>query len=180
VTEAPNGLASLTQARERRVRRTMPPPRHPIVAAESAPITDTEQVSTDQAPPSEAPHVEPTVGERAPEPAESLPPPPARRPSATAGPKPRGRRSTEPAATQAPTATAATPIKPVTVYVSDEQSDFLEQVRIAGLMERVDISRSAVVRLALSRLQQHMSVEDIKRHLVSQPTDPTRTGRKRR
>jgi len=94
--------------------------------------------------------------------------------------KPRGRRVTEAQDAGSTTTATAVPIKPVTVYVSDEQSDFLEQVRIAGLMDRVDISRSAVVRLALSRLRRDMSVEDIKSHLMSQPTDPNRTGRKRR
>ena len=96
--------------------------------------------------------------------------------SVRTGSRARRRREPEPTTIEP----AATPIKPVTVYVSDVQSDFLEQVRIAGLMDRVDISRSAVVRLALSRLQRDMSVDEIKHYLISQPTDPSRTGRKRR
>lgn len=96
--------------------------------------------------------------------------------SVSTGSRARRRRAPEPATIE-PT---VTPIKPVTVYVSDVQSDFLEEVRIAGLIDRVDISRSAVVRMALSRLQRDMSVNEIKQHLISQPTDPSRTGRKRR
>ena len=174
MTEAPNGLASLTQARDRRIRRTMPPPRHPVAAASAT--TEEEHATPPQS----------SIGERqseAAEPAQNLAQPPPTTPqpgpsagSASAGTKDRRR----PASQQKPVEQASTPIKPVTVYVSDAQSDFLEQVRIAGLLERVDLSRSAVVRLALSRLQQDMSVEEIKRHLISQPTDPTRTGRKRR
>lgn len=173
MTEAPNGLASLTQARDRRIRRTMPPTRHPLAASAT---TDDVQETPPQS----------SIGERQSEPTEPSQdpgqtsrgkPPPAPSPgSVGAGSKDRRRRSSQ----QKPVEQPNTPIKPVTVYVSDAQSDFLEQVRIAGLLERVDLSRSAVVRLALNRLQQDMSVDDIKRHLISQPTDPTRTGRKRR
>lgn len=175
MTESPNGLASLTQARERRVRRTMPPPRHPI-AADPTPAPTPQEA---QRPPEPTVGEEPTVDSEDLE--ETLPPAPTpRRPAAT-GSRPRGRRSaSEPLVTQPAPTVAADPIKPVTVYVSEEQSDFLEEVRIAGLMERVDISRSAVVRLALSRLQRQMNVQDIKQHLMAQPTDPNRTGRKRR
>lgn len=175
MTEAPNGLASLTQARDRRVRRTMPPPRHPVAATSAVTTNDDQGTPT-----------HPSIGEgqsAQPEPVEkSVPPAPlthqpaSNDSSASTGARARRRRGPEPTAVEP----AVTPIKPVTVYVSDVQSDFLEQVRIAGLMDRVDISRSAVVRLALSRLQRDMSVDEIKHHLISQPTDPSRTGRKRR
>lgn len=175
MTEAPNGLASLTQARDRRVRRTMPPPRHPVAAAPTITTNNDQGTPTD-----------PSIGEgksAQPEPVEkSVPATPltnltgSNDSSVGTGSRARRRRAPEPTTIEP----AVTPIKPVTVYVSDGQSDFLEEVRIAGLMDRVDISRSAVVRLALSRLQRDMSVDEIKQHLISQPTDPNRTGRKRR
>jgi hypothetical protein len=152
----------------------MPPPRHPVTAASA---TTEEEHATP--PPS-------SIGERQSEPAQpaqdpAQPPPATRQPAPSAGTASAGTKAQRrPASQEKSVEQASTPIKPVTLYVSDAQSDFLEQVRIAGLMERVDLSRSAVVRLALSRLQQDMSVEEIKRHLISQPTDPTRTGRKRR
>lgn len=178
MTEAPNGLASLTQARERRVRRTMPPPRHPVGVAESAAAPESAASPEPAAVPTDT-----RVGEPlAPEPSEpSAELGPSRRQPITMSPKARTKeRASTPKTTESAVTATATPIKPVTVYVSDEQNDFLEQVRIAGLIERVDISRSAVVRLALSRLQRDMSVDEIKHHLMNQPTDPNRTGRKRR
>lgn len=72
--------------------------------------------------------------------------------------------------------------KPATVYLDDTHIEFLEEARIAGLISRprLDISKSAVVRLALRRLQQDMTIDEIRNYLSAQPTDPTKTGRKRR
>jgi Arc/MetJ-type ribon-helix-helix transcriptional regulator len=72
--------------------------------------------------------------------------------------------------------------RPATLYLDGNLLDFLEEARIAGLVSRpkLDISKSAVVRLALRRLQQDMTIEEIRELLRSQPTDPTKMGRKRR
>jgi len=72
--------------------------------------------------------------------------------------------------------------RPATLYLDSNLLDFLEEARIAGLVSRpkLDISKSAVVRLALRRLQEDMTIEEIRELLRSQPTDPTKTGRKRR
>jgi len=60
--------------------------------------------------------------------------------------------------------------------------DFLEEARMAGLISRprLDISKSAVVRLALMRLQRQMTVGEIQEYLAAQPVDSTKTGRKKR
>ena len=55
MAETPNGLASMTQARERRARRTMPPPRHPVPAGNAEPSQPepdqpSAQVSVEPAP----------------------------------------------------------------------------------------------------------------------------------
>ena len=176
MTEAPNGLASLTQARDRRVRRTMPPPRHPVATTPSI-ITNDDQGTPSQPSMGEGQSARPEPAEKSVSAAPLTHQPGSIDSSVSTGSRAQRRRRAPEPATIEPT---VTPIKPVTVYVSDVQSDFLEQVRIAGLMDRVDISRSAVVRLALSRLQRDMSVDEIKQHLISQPTDPNRTGRKRR
>ena len=74
------------------------------------------------------------------------------------------------------------PARPVTLYLEETHIDFLEEARIAGLTgrPRLDVSKSAVVRLALRRLQEQMTIEEIRDYLKAQPTDATKTGRKRR
>jgi len=166
----PNGLASMIQARERRARRTMPPPRHPASAnpspAELAPLPHSEAVpaAADTAfpTPKEEPRQRPPLDKpiTADQPAAS-----ARRPMAA------------PAAGE-----ARGPARPATLYLEEAHVDFLEEARMAGLIcrPRLDISKSAVVRLALMRLQQQMTVGEIREYLAAQPVDPTKTGRKKR
>lgn len=164
MTDAPNGLASMTQARERRARRVMPPPRHPVPAGNAEPI--------------DAESTQPTVAETQTEPVQAADQhltaatKPQKRPKPAATTKPAG---TEPAGEQAPP-------RPATLYLDNNLLEFLEEARIAGLVSRprLDISKSAVVRLALRRLQQDMAIDEIRDHLRAQPTDPTKTGRKRR
>ncbi len=85
-----------------------------------------------------------------------------------------------------PTSTSAepdlgTPVK-VTLYVDPQADEFMENARIAGLTARpkVDISRSAVVRLALRRLINEMSPAEVKALLTRQEVRSTGPGRKRR
>jgi len=57
------------------------------------------------------------------------------------------------------------PSRPATLYLEEAHIDFLEEARIAGMTSRprLDISKSAVVRLALRRLQQEMTIDEIPR-----------------
>ncbi len=52
----------------------------------------------------------------------------------------------------------------VTLYVDRDTDDFMEHGRVEGLTARpkVDVSRSAVVRLALRRLMQEMTPAEVK------------------
>lgn len=70
----------------------------------------------------------------------------------------------------------------VTLYVDQESDAFMEAARIAGLVARpkTDISRSAVVRLALRRLMSEMTAEEVKEHLQNQVLTTQGPGRKRR
>ena len=75
-----------------------------------------------------------------------------------------------PAAPSRPSSTSTSPkteVKPITVSMDERDIDFLDQLRILGLTSRpkLDISRSAVVRLALQRLQAQMSSEEIGEYL---------------
>lgn len=167
----PNGLASMIQARERRARRTMPPPRHPASAhpspAELAPILQSEAV------PAAADTAVPTPKE------EARQRPPLNKPITADKPGASARRhKAAPAAGEE----ARGPARPATLYLEEAHVDFLEEARMAGLISRprLDISKSAVVRLALMRLQQQMTVGEIREYLAAQPVDPTKTGRKKR
>lgn len=151
----PNGLASLTQ---KRARRTMPPPRHPPRKTAAVAVPDGGGVGG-----------QPTK-------------PPARPAGATA-PEIRVGRPVLPVPASVPLpATSVPPASPATVYLDEAQVSFLEQARVAGLLSspRLDLSKSAVVRLALRRLQEQLSVDEICAVLRAQPLDPTKTGRKKR
>lgn len=70
----------------------------------------------------------------------------------------------------------------VTLYVDRDTDEFMEATRVAGLTSRpkVDVSRSAVVRLALRRLMDEMSPAEVKALLAGQVVRSTGPGRKRR
>lgn len=69
----------------------------------------------------------------------------------------------------------------VTLYVDRETDAFLEATRVEGLTSRpkVDVSRSAVVRLALRRLMDEMSPAEVKALLANRAVR-SGPGRKRR
>lgn len=70
----------------------------------------------------------------------------------------------------------------VTLYLDRDTDDFMEAVRMEGLTSRpkVDVSRSAVVRLAVRRLMDQMTPAEVKSHLEAQPVSNGGPGRKRR
>jgi len=71
----------------------------------------------------------------------------------------------------------------VTVYLEQDDDDFLETITHTGRMSRpkVAVSRSAVVRLALGRLHTQMTAGQIIDELRPRGDQPrTGTGRKRR
>jgi len=70
----------------------------------------------------------------------------------------------------------------VTLYVDRDTDEFMEAARVEGLTSRpkVDVSRSAVVRLALRRLMDEMSPAEVKTLLAGQVVRSTGPGRKRR
>jgi len=100
------------------------------------------------------------------------PPDPAAPPAAA---RPKQRRPAPPAPE-----TGAT-VK-VTLYVDRDTDEFMEAARVEGLTARpkVDVSRSAVVRLALRRLMDEMSPAEVKTLLAGQAVRSTGPGRKRR
>jgi hypothetical protein len=75
---------------------------------------------------------------------------------------------------------SGSPIK-MTLYVDPEADEFMEAARVQGLTARpkVDISRSAVVRLAMRRLMEEMTPGEVKVLLEGQQVT-SGPGRKRR
>lgn len=73
------------------------------------------------------------------------------------------------------------PVK-VTLYVDRQADEFMEAARVEGLTSRpkMDLSRSAVVRLALRRLMEEMSPAEVKTLLEHRAVPQTGPGRKRR
>lgn len=150
--QQPNGLTSLNAQRER-ARRAMPPPRHPVAAAE--PVAESSSASPAVRPPDP---VSPSAA------AEGAPQQPR--------PSPGARSATRP----------TEPTFKVTLYVDRQTDEFMEATRVEGLTSRpkVDVSRSAVVRLALRRLMDDMSPADVKMLLERQTVRQSGPGRKRR
>ncbi len=172
---APNGLASLS-AQRNRARRSMPPPRHPV-AADGVPEDrhDAQVVSG-------AGEERAVVQGGGP----ASPAVPLTAVSATAatrpGPEAVPTDGADPSlpASRAPGVVGA-PVK-VTLYVNRDSDEFMEAVRVEGLVARpkVDVSRSAVVRLALRRLMSEMSAAEVKVLLEQQEVRSVGPGRKRR
>lgn len=79
-----------------------------------------------------------------------------------------------------------TPVKPasrkVGLYLDEAHEDFMFAVQAAGnaLRPRVNLTASAVVRLAMDRLMADMSVEQVRDALVAKPVDRSALGRRRR
>ena len=126
-----NGLASMTQARERRARRVMPPPRHPVPAGNAEP-TESDPPQSDVA-------------------AIAVPVQPENQPlsneiTVTTRPAPKPKKLASPTTQPKPVMVEAmgeesTP-RPATLYLDSNLLDFLEEARITGLVSRpkLDIS----------------------------------------
>jgi len=83
-----------------------------------------------------------------------------------------------PAATEA----AGTKVKPLTVSLDEGDIDWLDDLRIIGMQHRpkIDIGRSSVLRLALRRLREQMTPEEIRDYLRERAAQaPGAPGRRR-
>ena len=168
---APNGLASLS-AQRNRARRSMPPPRHPVAAGAAG---ETGRIVSKAAPASEPTPVAVALTAVPVASATNPQPPDAEHASLEQGPT----ESSAPAS-RGPDVLSA-PVK-VTLYVDRDSDNFMEAARVEGLVARpkVDVSRSAVVRLALRRLMLEMSAAEVKALLEQQEVRQSGPGRKRR
>ncbi|QDP08247.1 hypothetical protein FNU77_00190 (plasmid) [Prescottella equi] len=114
-------------------------------------------------------------------------PQPAPTPQAAAVPQPAPapvqakRAAPKPSATT-PAPPAEDPLVSATVYLSTSNDEFLEDVKRAGRRNqpKIDANRSAVVRLALTRLAEQMSPEQVAQELSARAGRlPGTTGRTR-
>lgn len=164
----PDGLASLSTQRNR-ARRSMPPPRHPMATEVANRAVGTNQIVSGPEQPNE-----PVVA------ATSLATVPAPSPPEITGVLEAATTAPVSPASRAPNILGA-PVK-VTLYVDRDLDEFMEAARVEGLIARpkVDISRSAVVRMALRRLMSEMSAAEVKTVLEKQNVRNSGPGRKRR
>ncbi len=156
-TRAQPGIAQL-QARRQQSGRTVPPPKHSprtSVVALAPPSSQPEVDLREEGSP-EAPQIKPAVS--------STPP------------------GVQSETVSEPTSGAATDaLVRATIHFGVLQDRFVNTVAHAGRMNRpkVDASRSAVTRLAIERLEQQMTAEQIVSELASRASATTRPGRKR-
>lgn len=155
-TPAQPGIAQL-QARRQQSGRTVPPPKHSprtSVVALAPPPTQPE-IDLREEGSAEAPRIKPAAST-----------PPAVQSDTI--PEPAPERATE-------------ALVRATIHFGVSQDRFLNTVAHAGRMNRpkVDASRSAVTRLAIERLEQQMTAEQIVSKLANRASATTRPGRKR-
>ena len=108
-------------------------------------------------------------------------PQPAPTPQAAPAPVQAKRAAPKPSATT-PAPPAEDPLVSATVYLSTSNDEFLEDVKRAGRRNqpKIDANRSAVVRLALTRLAEQMSPEQVAQELSARAGRlPGTTGRTR-
>lgn len=81
-----------------------------------------------------------------------------------------------------PAPSAKAPSRKIGLYLEEPHEDFMEAVRVAGnaLRPKVNLSGSAVVRLAMDRLMDELSANEVRDALVAKPVDPAVAGRPRR
>lgn len=86
---------------------------------------------------------------------------------------------------QSPSSRSAEPLvgsvlRAASVYLEQRQDDYLRAVRAEGFARRLDVTASAVVRLALNRLASEMTPGEVADHLTRYPMVEGAPGRKRR
>ena len=87
----------------------------------------------------------------------------------------------ETAATAAQAVVAvATPLRAAQFYVDGESDEYLRSVRAEALTRRLDVTASAVVRLAMHRLMRELTPRQVADFLTDPPAWQEGAGRRRR
>lgn len=166
-----DGLAQLA-SRGRRT-RDIPPPRNPA-RSEPVPLPTTPDAAPE---PEAVPLADQVIEEPTPSPTDQP------RRLAPSSPAPNPEPESNPASPSRMTEAAKVKValKVVTIYLEQDDDDFLETITHTGrtTQPKTAISRSAVVRLALERLHAQMSPDEIVNELRPRGSQPG-TGRKRR
>lgn len=177
-----SGLDQLHAQRERSARRSMPPPRNPPRATPVALPADHDTAAdsdTDQ-PAAEAPQHEPAVVTAEPA-VVGAPPSAVERAVPSVRPAPSATKASPRRVREAPSKSASPPTEPsgvedelakYSIYFDGTADEFLEATRVAGrrLKPKLSISRSSVVRLALERLSDSMSPDEVAAELSRNAT----------
>lgn len=76
--------------------------------------------------------------------------------------------------------TAVTPLRAAQYYIDGQSDEYLRQVRAESLARRLDVTASAVVRLALHRLMGELTPQQVAGELTDPPAWQEGAGRRRR
>lgn len=178
-----DGLAILQDRRERQSNRGAPPPRHPRGASVSTSddVTDAEPSSAlgsvvdltsvqpkPQVQVQPEPGDEPKSGDEVSEPAIVARSEITTRRSGARKPK-----------SESPPALATTGLRAAQFYIDDRCDDYLRDIRVQALVRKLDVSGSAVVRLALHRLMEQLSSTQVADRLATPVGERAGSGRKR-
>jgi hypothetical protein len=90
-------------------------------------------------------------------------------------------QNTPPKSVEAPSFDGQEDLAKYSVYFDDTTDEFLESVRVAGrkIKPKIAASRSAVVRLALTKLAEQLTPEQVAAELARRAPEHTKTGRQR-
>jgi hypothetical protein len=73
-----------------------------------------------------------------------------------------------------------TPLRAAQFYIDGDSDEYLRQVRAEALARRLDVTASAVVRLALHRLMRELNSQEVAAQLAEPPAWQHGVGRRRR
>lgn len=159
---AEDGLAQLSARQERRRRRPLPTrfPKAEPAETETEPSLPRDAVAQDAVP------IRATSA-------------PSRKSSASRSESPARPQSVS-ATTESADVAPPSPLRAAQHYIDDGTDQALRACRAAGIVRRIDITNSAVVRLAVQRLVDDLGADGVVDLLALEPGDRPRTGRKRR
>lgn len=72
------------------------------------------------------------------------------------------------------------PLRPAQFYIDDAIDGYLRSIRAEALVRKLDVTGSAVVRLALHRLMQELTPQQVTNRLAEPAAPRSSAGRKRR
>jgi hypothetical protein len=174
MAEPVDGLSILQDRRAQAARRGAPPPSHPRPVSVPADVQQPHEPVTPENGDVDVLQPAQVVQAEAREPSQSRSQP--RKGSGAASKRSIGRDS---ARTKPEAPPAASGLRPAQFYVDDACNQFLRAARADAQLRELDVSGSAVVRLALRMLMEQFSPQEVNDRLAEPVAERGGSGRKR-